>query len=320
MTLMDRWQWFDLASLGGIRLLLLRGIRSPDLQYSRNLAVPALFLLGVFLLIPGKVFGSGGADMRLIPYVFALAILALRLRRETSLRHAAVIAVAGLGFFLVRTGATTASLALYSRDQDRELEALPWVPVGGRLLTFVGGMPCPVEKAKRNLLQKLQNYLPDYYTDILQVRWTRSRLYHLPGIALERRLAYANDVWTTTGTTSGGQLLTARYHASGFDQEPSEVVFPDRCPPKSSEPGVPHEHSIAQGLAAFPRDRFDYVWLIRPPQFDPYFLTGLKPIWRGGSEGTSGLYRVDHSVPGPMLPDTRLKNKQARGWMEINYL
>jgi hypothetical protein len=98
-------------------------------------------------------------------------------------------------------------------------------------------------------------------------------------------------------------LLTARYHAPGFAEDPSQVVTAGQC---SRKPGEPlFGHPIAQALATFPRDRFDYVWLVRPPQFNPRLLAGLKPIWRGGSEGTSGLYRVDHSVPGPAVPDAK---------------
>ena len=43
-------------------------------------------------------------------------------------------------------------------------------------------------------------------------------------------------------------------------------------------------------LATFPRDAFDYVWLIQPPAYDPALTRGLTPVWRDGS---SVLLRVD---------------------------
>jgi hypothetical protein len=48
--------------------------------------------------------------------------------------------------------------------------------------------------------------------------------------------------------------------------------------------------TVNQALALLPRGAFDYVWLIRPPLFDPRLARGLRPVWR---DGTSVLYRVE---------------------------
>ena len=61
---------------------------------------------------------------------------------------------------------------------------------------------------------------------------------------------------------------------------------------------------ISISLARFPRDAFDYVWLIQPPAYDPRLATGLVEIWR---DGTSVLYKVDHSQPGPVVSDVELR-------------
>ena len=45
--------------------------------------------------------------------------------------------------------------------------------------------------------------------------------------------------------------------------------------------------------AKLPRDIFDYVWIIRPPAYDRRLERGLIPVWR---DGTSALFRIDHSV------------------------
>ena len=42
-------------------------------------------------------------------------------------------------------------------------------------------------------------------------------------------------------------------------------------------------------LNQFPRDKFDYLWMIDPPQFDPKYVEGLTPVWRNGR---SVLYRL----------------------------
>jgi len=258
----DRWQLFDLASVGVIFLLMLKAVRDPNLQYSRNLGLSAALLLLVYLLLPRVVFGSAYADMRMVPFLIAIAILAIRPKPGLSMRGATLVAVLGLAFFLARIGATTASFYLYDKAYDRELKALDHVPVGARLVSFVG--------------------------ETCYNEWAMTRLQHVPGLALERRLAYTNDQWSM----AGGQLMTVRYRAAKrFAHDPSELVTNVQCPREWWRP-------IARSLALFPRDAFDYVWLIRPPAYDKRYEQGLVPVWR---DGPSVLYRVDHDVPGPGL-------------------
>ncbi|MET0271221.1 MAG: hypothetical protein ABW173_12420, partial [Sphingomonas sp.] len=58
---------------------------------------------------------------------------------------------------------------------------------------------------------------------------------------------------------------------------------------------------VSISLAQFPRDAFDYVWLISPPNYDRRLEQGLIPVWR---DGTSALFRIDHAVaPGALSAD-----------------
>ncbi|WP_404336390.1 hypothetical protein AB2M62_19135 [Sphingomonas sp. MMS12-HWE2-04] len=258
----DRWQLFDLASIGVLFLLLLKAVRDPNLQYSRNLTLSGLFLLAVYILLPRIVFGSAYADMRLVPYLLAIGIIAIRPKPGLSIRGAATVAALGLAFFLVRIGATTYSFLLYDKAYDRELKALEHVPVGAKLVSFVG--------------------------ETCYNEWKMTRLQHVPALALERRLAYTNDQWSM----AGGQLLTVHYApAKRFAHDPSEIVTDVQCPREWWRP-------VAWALSRFPRDAFDYVWMIRPPAYDPRFEQGLVPVWRDGS---SVVFRVDHSVPAPVI-------------------
>ncbi|WP_262504055.1 hypothetical protein [Sphingosinithalassobacter sp. CS137] len=260
MVFRDRWQLFDLASLGVLYLILFKGVRDPNIEYSRNLLLSALFLLAVYLLLPRIVFGSAYADMRLAPYMIAIGLVALRPKPGLSMRGAALVAAAGLAFFLVRIGGTTWSYALFDRSYDRELAALEELPPGSRVVTFVG-YSCANP-------------------------WKMSRLEHIPAMALVRRLSYSNDQWSM----AGAQLLTARYRAArGFRQDPSQLITPRQCRGQWWRPAD-------RALARFPRDAFDYVWIVQPPRIDPALMQGLEPVWRSGS---SGLYRVDPSVPPP---------------------
>jgi len=92
----------------------------------------------------------------------------------------------------------------------------------------------------------------------------------------------------------GAQLLTVRYAAAKrFAHDPSQIVTDIQCPREWWRP-------VAWALTRFPRDAFDYVWMIRPPQFDQRFLQGLVPLYID-DHSHSGLYRVDHNVPAPVI-------------------
>ncbi|WP_066798740.1 hypothetical protein [Sphingomonas soli] len=268
----DRWQLFDIASVGVLFLLLLKAVRDPNIQYSRNLGLSALFLLAVYILLPRIVFGSAYADMRLVPFMLAIAIVAIRPKPGLSIRGAATVAMLGMAFFTVRIAATTWSFFLYDRSYDRELKALEHLPEGSRLLSLVG--------------------------ETCYNEWRMTRLQHIPGLALERKLSYTNDQWSM----AGGQLLTVRYQSDRprgdirrrFVHDPSQIVTDVQCPREYWRP-------VAFMLANFPRDIFDYVWVIRPPAYDRRLEQGLVPVWRSG---TSSLFRVDHSVD-PAKPTVR---------------
>jgi len=156
---------------------------------------------------------------------------------------------------------------LYDRSYDRELAALDHVPEGARMVSFVG----------RSCVEP----------------WSMTRLLHVPGMAVVRRRAFSNDQWTM----AGAQLLTVRYNEGWpFIRDPSQVVTRFRCGHEVWRP-------INVALANFPRDAFDYVWLIQPPPYDANLTKGLQPVWRNGR---SVLYRVvDRAQP---LVGTRKKS------------
>jgi hypothetical protein len=257
MVLRDRWMAFDIASVTVLFIILFRGIRDQTIEYSRNLSLSALFLLLVYILLPRIVFGSAYADMRLAPFMLAFAIIALRPRHGLSLRGAAVLAVLGFSFFAVRLAGTTISYLIYDRSYDQAIAAIDTLPERARVVSFVG------RRCRDD--------------------WAYSRLEHVPGLLLERRLAFANDQWSM----AGGQLMTTRYPAArGFSHDPSEIVSDIRCRGQFWRP-------ISTALEHFPRAAFDYVWLIHPPAFDPALIHDLTLIRR---DGTSALFKVNRTV------------------------
>jgi hypothetical protein len=254
MMLRDRWMAWDIAAVTVLFLILAKGIRDSQIQYSRNLILSMLFLSGVYIVLPRIVFGSAYADMRLAPYVFAIAVVALRPKPGLSIRGAAVFAAAGLAFFGARVAGHTWSFWLYDRDYDRALAVTDVLPEGARVVTFIG-----------------RRCVDD---------WAYSRLEHVPALLLARKLAYTNDQWSMPGA----QLLTARYRIAGrFAHDPSQIVTDRKCRGEWWRP-------ISLALERFPRHAFDYVYLMRPPRYDPALARDLTPVWRSGS---NILFRVN---------------------------
>lgn len=253
-SLRDRWMSFDMVSVMMLAALIVIGIRERMIARSWMLtAVAALFGLA-YLLLPFVLFDSAFADMRMAPFVLLFALIAMRPDEGMPPRTRNALALAGLAFFLVRTAGTTISFWHYDRSWQRELAALDHVPRGARLVTLVGeqcGMP-----------------------------WGRSKLVHMPGVALARRAAFANDQWPLNGSA----LLTIT--APGmrpFVTDPSQMVLPNACRSRALR-------RIDVALGAIPREAFDYVWLVDPHPHDARLLTGMRPVWRAG---TSALYRIE---------------------------
>ena len=80
MILRDRWIAFDIASTALIALILYKTFRDRNIEYSRNLGLSTLFLVAMFVFLPRIVFGSAYADMRLAPFMVAIALIAVRPR------------------------------------------------------------------------------------------------------------------------------------------------------------------------------------------------------------------------------------------------
>jgi hypothetical protein len=191
--------------------------------------------------------------MRLVPYLMAVGLLAIRFRGDRTGVTAQVVAVLGLLFFATRTVANTISLGMAADDQSAKLEALRQVPEGSRVITLTG-MTCS-----------------EY--------WPLLRNSHLGAMVIVRRAGFSNDQWLLEGIN----LLDLKYRAAGyFAADPSQLVRPNQC--------VDGLHRQINGsLAALPRNDFDYVWLVDVPPYDTSLVSDLPVVWRGPK---SVLYRL----------------------------
>jgi hypothetical protein len=252
-ALRDRWDYFDQASLAVTVLVFLFAAFHRRLTLSRNLVFSLLVLSLAFVAMPRVVFGSAYADMRLAPFLFAMALLAIRFKHETILPTARALAWLGLAFVLVRVAAASLSLGIAADDQQAKLAALDHVPFGARVISLVG----------RRCDQS----------------WELPRNDHLGSMVIVRRLGFSNDQWPMAGSS----LLTVRGPAAGrFAYDPSQKVRPRPCAYADAWP-------VEVSLRRFPRDQFDYLWLIDAPPFDPALLNGTSLVWSGPG---SALYRL----------------------------
>ena len=244
-ALRDQWKWFDIGSLIAAAAVFLFAIFSRKLTLSRNLAFSAIVLAVGFAVLPRIIFGSAYADMRLVPYLMAVGLLAIRFRGAPDRRTAHVLAVLGLLFFATRTVANTISLGVSANDQSAKLQAIDVMPRGARVISLVG-MTC-------------REY------------WPMLRNGHLGAMVIVRREGFANDQWVIEGVN----LLDLKYKKAGyFAADPSQLVRPNHCR------DVLHRQ-IDESLSTLPRDDFDYVWLIDPPAYNPETAADMTPVWRG---------------------------------------
>ena len=256
-ALRDRWMLFDLWSLAVPAAVFVYAVVNRffghTLTLSRNLVFSAMVLTVSFAILPRIVFGSAYADMRLVPYLMAVGILAIRYRGPEHRKTANALAAIGLLFFATRTVANTISLGMAGADQSAKLQAINVMPEGSRVITLTG-MTC-------------------------SEHWPLLRNSHLGAMVIVRRDGFANDQWVIEGVN----LLDLKYTAAGyFAADPSQLVRPNNCRDFL-------HRQIDQSLAALPRKDFDYVWLIDVPPYDRSLVADLPVAWRGPG---SILYRL----------------------------
>jgi hypothetical protein len=254
----DRWEVYDIASAAVVLAVPFFALVHPRLTLSRNLAFSGLILAATYVLLPRIVFGSAYADMRLVPFAAAIFVLAVRFKKETHFPLAGWLAVAAVGFMLVRLAGTTASTAIAWNRQAVQLKALDHIDRGSRVAVLVWD-ECE--------------------------RWPLRRSDHLGAIATVRKEAYTNDHWPMAGST----LMTVRYPAAGwFQRDPSQIV---------RDAGCRHEGwSVRAALYNLPHDSFDYLWLIDLQEIPVEWVEGWQQIW--AVKGSILLKRVPISKAG----------------------
>ena len=240
------WQELDVGALAVIAVLLVWALFSRVVRYDCGLGIAALLCAAFFFILPTRVFGSAFADMRLLPYAFALGLVAIGPVREGSKVLLAAAAVA-LALFAGRMAITSAAYIEQDRIIRAALPALDRMPMGARV-AFLVVKPCYVE-------------------------WRLPALDHIVGAALARRSAFVNDQWQQPGVNP----MTVHYPAAEpFVRDPSHLVQQDRCSSRIRP-------ALSSTLARLPLAAFTHVWIVgeQPEPFD--LPAGLIPVPDAGS-------------------------------------
>ena len=243
-VLRSGWAAIDMLSAGFLVLVIGLGIFWKPVRVHGGLALAALACFAFFLILPGRLFGSFYADMRLFPYALIVALLALVPTKDAQRWNKALM-FAALGFLVLRMAVNTADFIDKDHDVQANLPALEAIPRGARVVNFA--------------------------VEDCGFQWRLNPLRHLGGFAIARSSAFTNDQWEI----SGANALTIHYPAGGeFVRDPSQSVTLEACP----DAGVP---SLGEALARLPTDAFTHVWIHGT---DPAALTlpfPAREVWRG---------------------------------------
>ena len=224
-TLRNYWRDFELGALAVMGALLVWAVFSRTVRFDRSIGLAALLCFVFFVILPFRVFGSAFADMRLLPYAIAMALVAIGpVRRDSKvLLGASVIAMALFAACMTATG-----MAYVRQDRmvQAALPALEKLPKGARVAFFV-------VKSCRNL-------------------WPVAPLDHLAGAALARRNAFVNDQWQQPGVNP---MIVHYPAAEPFVRDPSHLLQGDDCV-NAQRP------RLSPTLAKLPRGAFTHMWIV----------------------------------------------------------
>lgn len=256
--LKERHETWDKA--GAVLLLTLPVLAAVRLGFRMRhaFALAAAFLLLMFVLLPRIMFGSAYADMRLAPFMVAVALLGIAPKGWTKRRLSSALAASGLLFFAARLAVTTDTMANIDRRWEEQLAAVERIPAGARVLVQTA-VPC-------------------------SRAWRSDRMEHLGSLAITRRDAYTNDQWAMPGA----QLISVHYRAGApFVEDPSQILRPRYCR------GY-RETTLPLTMATLPWTAFDYVWFVNLPRAQWPRDERLVPVWTGPGAGI--LYRLTGSA------------------------
>lgn len=220
------WRDFDMAALAALVMLLGWALASRAVRFDRGVGIAALLCLVFFMALPFRVFGSAFADMRLLPYALALALVAMGPGKQAA-RAWLVAGALAIAFFGVRMATTTIAYSRQDALVQAALPALGKMPRAARV-AFFSVKPC-------------------------RTRWALAPLDHLAGAAMARRDAFVNDQWQAPGVNP---LKVSYPAAEPFVRDPSHLVVGEECIETRSR------IRLSSALKKLPRGAFTHIWIV----------------------------------------------------------
>jgi hypothetical protein len=256
--LREQYQYWDVLSCFVLLVLAVAAFFFGGRILIVPISIVAAVYFLAFLFCPIGLFGGWFADRRLLPYAAILALLSIGVsdrvvadrKQRTCVSIVSFIAVA---FFIARMAVTTSVWHNAARNLNAHLVLLNEIPEHSRVFSlFVE--PCRKE-------------------------WPRGRLDHVQQLAIPLRRSITNGQFQE-GNLNQVEVLFRRQ--SGFDPNMGATVFNEDC--QSPFP------SFQSAIALFPRDRFDFVWLVSETEIHPFDASGLLLI---AAVGYDRLYRIE---------------------------
>jgi hypothetical protein len=209
----------------------------------RPLAIGGGLCLLATVAMPNFFFSTWFADDRMWPIALTLLLLCIAGPKASHTKWVHAIAALAVLLFCVRMGATTLSWSQVDGIRAPHLAALNHVPRGARVMAMVV-QPC-------------------------EDPWRMTyRLNHLPSMAIVLRDAFVNSQWRGVNAF----WMTHKTNAdTRFGHDPSQFVLNDACGAVTT---ANRPRYLSEALAQFPRERYDYLWLLfnEPTQAPPLGL------------------------------------------------
>lgn len=215
----------------------------------------------MILLGPDYIFQSGFVDRRLLPYAclllpFCIALVPSAGVNPSGRRIVSALAVITLVFFASRMTATAMTWAATGAALEARLAILSNVPEQSRMFNLA------VEDCGKI--------------------WPRiGRIDHLQTMALVRRNAAVSGLFQGEGFN---EVTPRLKHVGDFDPNMTALVRDESC----LSPYM--RQSLQSAMAKFPRESFDYVWVISNTPLPPFDESGLTLI---DTLGNDRMYKVN---------------------------
>ena len=235
----DRWATPDIMMGLALTIAVPTLWWRREVRWNASFGVAAVLIAVVYCLMPFFLFGSGYADLRLVPVLLMAVVLAMAPPSDEHAAFARVAAFGAVAFTVLRIALVTASFFVAAREQAATLPALGHVERGARIAVAVGDQ-CG--------------------------GWALHRNDHIGSMAIVRREAFSNDQWYLPGSVA---VETHYPQAGAYAHDRAQLLSHSGCPPNILD-------TYMRGL---PAAAFDYVWLISAPPMPAEQLSRWRLVY-----------------------------------------